>query len=328
MKVAILMASYNGERYICEQIDSITSQTYSNWVLYINDDGSTDGTIDIIKEYISKYPDKICLSYNDSGKCGATGNFADLFQKVPQADWYVLCDQDDIWPNDRLEKMLQKAVTEGVSDNSDIPAIVYGRAQVVDENLNKLGNSIEECLYVKLREEIAHKQILLATYIWGCTMMYNDALRNLVKVIPQGALYHDAYLEIVCVYFGKIVALEDIVVKYRQHGNNVSAGVYPLYIDIFRRLKCMRGIMNRIRSLRDGIKLQIETFFEQFNERFSKEDRLQILNCIEILEYKSRIHSVFSAIQKRYLGWNGYYKYITFLFIVKGKVRGKDTNQE
>jgi len=319
MKAAILMTSYNGEKYIREQIESIVSQTFSDWYLYINDDGSTDSTVDIVNEYIMRFPNKIRLSYNESGKHGAKENFADLFQKVPKAEWYVLCDQDDIWLNDRLEKMFLKAEAEEGYNNNSVPVIVYGKAEVVDERLSKLGDSIEGCIRVRLKEDVARQQILLTGYIWGCTMMYNAALRNLVKQIPEGALYHDVYLEIVCVYFGKIIALEDTVVKYRQHEHNISSGVYPIFKDICKRLKSMKGIMNRIRILRDRTKLQIQTFLEQFNEKLSNEDKIQILECIEILEYRSRIHSIVSAIQKKYLRWDGYNKYLVFLFIVKGK---------
>lgn len=324
MKAAILMASYNGKKYIREQIESILCQTFTDWQLYINDDGSTDGTVGIINEYAARFPDKIRLSFNESGRHSPKDNYADLFRKVPEADWYVLCDQDDIWLHDRLEKMLLKAKAEGVCGDSIVPAIVYGRAEVVDEKLRKMGDSIEGCIHIRLREDAAREQILLTGYIWGCTMMYNAALRDFVQYIPEGALYHDVYLEIVCVFFGKIIALEDTVVKYRQHGDNTSLGVYPILKDICRRLRDWRGIMNRIRIFRDRTRLQMLAFLEQFGERLSGEDKRRILDCIRILGYRSRVHSVVAAVRKRYLRWDGYYKYIVFLFIVKGKAEAPE----
>lgn len=319
MKVAILMASYNGEQYIREQIDSILAQTFTDWVLYINDDGSTDGTVNIIKEYNKKYPNKIHLFFNGLETHGVTSNFADLFGKVPKAEWYVLCDQDDVWITDRLQKMIDRADAEDREGNSAVPMIIYGKAQVVDRDLNILADSIESCRHTKPLTNRQHKHTLLCgTLIYGCTMMYNDALRNLVKTIPVN-VGHDMYLELVCEYFGRIVPIEDVVVKYRQHGENASCGVEPFMVEVSKRLLHMHGVINRVRKMRDSEKLMLQIFFTEYYEKFSETDKLQVEKIIKILEYKSRLHSIISVVYHGYFK-RGYTNIIKMpILIVKGK---------
>ena len=100
-KIAILMATYNGEKYICQQIDSILSQTCKDWELYIHDDGSTDHTIAAVESYVEKYPDKVHL-IDGKSTGGAKYNFFYLFSKV-EASYYMTCDQDDVWLEKKIE---------------------------------------------------------------------------------------------------------------------------------------------------------------------------------------------------------------------------------
>ena len=97
--IAILMSTYNGERYLREQIDSLLNQTYKDWKLYIRDDGSTDETISIIESYVNDYPDLIVLLKDDLGNLGSARSFMRILSVV-DADYYMFCDQDDVWlPN-------------------------------------------------------------------------------------------------------------------------------------------------------------------------------------------------------------------------------------
>ena len=111
LSLAILMATYNGEEFIREQINSILNQTYKNWKLIIHDDGSTDNTVDIIKEYTKKYPNKIIL-IEDNIKCnGAKENFSHLIKiayKNFNFDYILFSDQDDIWLPNKIEVSLSK----------------------------------------------------------------------------------------------------------------------------------------------------------------------------------------------------------------------------
>ena len=106
MSLAILLATYNGEKFLPEQMDSLFSQTYADFVIYAHDDGSTDQTVGILRQYEKKYPEKlVILEYEPQG--GAKNNFYSLMQRI-DADYYMFCDQDDVWHPEKIEKTLKK----------------------------------------------------------------------------------------------------------------------------------------------------------------------------------------------------------------------------
>ena len=145
-KIAILMATYNGEKYICQQIDSILSQTCKDWELYIHDDGSTDNTIAAVESYVEKYPDKIHL-IDGKSTGGAKYNFFYLFSQV-EAPYYMTCDQDDVWLEKKIEltydKMLAIEKTDGKELKSGLPCLVYTELCVVDSELNTIADTMSE----------------------------------------------------------------------------------------------------------------------------------------------------------------------------------------
>ncbi len=129
--VDILMAAYNGEKYISEQIDSILSQSYTNWRLYINDDCSTDRTAEIAKAYAEKYPDKIIFTKNSVNSGNAGNNFFNMIKKS-SANIIMTCDQDDIWLKDKVKRAVE------ILENKKEPVLLHTDLTVIDENKNKL----------------------------------------------------------------------------------------------------------------------------------------------------------------------------------------------
>ena len=101
MKVAILLATYNGEKYLRAQLDSLYAQSYRDWKLYVNDDGSTDGTLTILQEYAQRYGN-IDLQVNEHS-LRSLRNFMDLLRRA-EADYYIFSDQDDVWMPEKVEK--------------------------------------------------------------------------------------------------------------------------------------------------------------------------------------------------------------------------------
>ena len=105
--IAILLSTYNGEKYIKEQIESLLDQTIKNWFLVIRDDGSHDKTVEILKEYSTSYPNKIFIDGSVRENLGAGKSFMHLL-KITHADYYMFCDQDDVWMPDKIERTLAK----------------------------------------------------------------------------------------------------------------------------------------------------------------------------------------------------------------------------
>lgn len=225
--IGILMATYNGEKFIEQQLQSLISQTYSNWKLLIHDDGSVDGTIDIVKKFQSMYSDKI-IYIEDYVKFGnAKKNFGYLFKIAKEKfnfEYIMFCDQDDVWYNDKIEKTLER-MRKVERLHPDLPVLVHTDLEIVDENLITIHHSMFQ--YQKLDYTYAKNIRLLAVEncITGCTVMINKKLYELLDNIPEEAIMHDWWLGLICLKNNGIIEfISNSTIKYRQHNlNNVGA---------------------------------------------------------------------------------------------------------
>ena len=138
-KVDVLMATYNGEKYLKEQIDSILNQTYQNIQLIISDDCSTDKTRQILRQY--EKDDRVKVFYQEKN-LGYVRNFEFLLKKI-ENDLYMLSDQDDVWKKEKIEKSVEKLENEGLD-------LVFGDLEVVDENLNTIYESFDKYMKIVL----------------------------------------------------------------------------------------------------------------------------------------------------------------------------------
>lgn len=220
--IAILMASYNGERYIKDQIESIINQNFSDWHLFISDDGSIDNTLRLEKSYQEKFPQKITIVENKTNKHGSKYNFFNLLNIVlrEKYNYFMFSDQDDVWKKNKVSdtfKLMKQA-----KNNTSVPILVHTDLEVVDENLKTLGNS-----FIKYRaldpkcKDINH--LLIQNNVTGCTMMVNRPL--LVKALQVENIdeiaMHDWWFALIASIYGKIYFLNESTIKYRQHSENV-----------------------------------------------------------------------------------------------------------
>lgn len=210
MKVLVLMSTYNGDKYINQQIDSILNQVGVDVDLLIRDDGSTDSTKDIINTYCEK--DKRVKAYTGNNLKSA-GSFFDLVKHADGADYYAFSDQDDVWDKNKLSRAV-KILSK--KDNS-IPLLYYCNMRVVDENLNfiRMMHTNRKCTDYRY-------SVLVEYYAAGCTMVFNTAALELCKDnLPKGKIMHDTWMEILCQFFGKVYYDPKAFISYRQHSNNV-----------------------------------------------------------------------------------------------------------
>lgn len=219
--IVVLLATYNGKNYLRQQLDSLLNQTFDNFRIVVHDDGSTDGTIDILNEYRDNNPEKIELLHGQS--CGsAKANFLWMLKKE-EADVYFFCDQDDVWHETKIEKSLK-----ALGDLSE-PACVFSDMWVVDENLNEISDSFIR--YIGREPgNTAYTQILIDNPAAGCTMCFNRALRDLtVELLPKLDLenipMHDALVLALASITGEVKAIDEPLVYYRQTGNNIMGAV-------------------------------------------------------------------------------------------------------
>lgn len=213
-KIDILMATYNGEKYLSEQIDSILDQTFQDWRLVIHDDGSRDETVRIINAYVEKYPNKIVHIDDGIRTGGAKNNFFHLMKFV-QAEYIMFSDQDDVWEKEKVEITYSEMKKNEIND---VPCLVFTDLKVVDFDLNLISNSLKS--YQKLQMPKNLEDSLLRNCVTGCTMMINSALYQSMTY-PRDALMHDWWCMIeVFKSKGKLVFVEKSPILYRQHADN------------------------------------------------------------------------------------------------------------
>ena len=263
MNIAILMSTYNGERFIEDQIRSILNQSYCDFRLYIRDDGSSDDTLTIIQE-LKKQDNRINLM-NANVNLGPAYSFLTLAKSV-EADLYFFSDQDDYWKEDKL----QRAVSELKSITD--PALYHTDLDIVDDSLISYGNSF-------YKDQICdYNSLFLQNSVVGCTIAFNKPLHELLfdgSELPQDIVMHDWWVALTAYCFGVIIFDKSQTIMYRQHDGNVIG-------------EKKRTLMMKIKSLLNGIGLgkikkhkynsskQITSFISNYGAKIEKKQLLKM----------------------------------------------------
>lgn len=244
-KVIVLMSTYNGEKYIKTQLDSILAQKGVEVQLVVRDDGSTDNTLKILQQYAQNGQ----LRYYTGPNLKSAKSFMDLLIHASKADFYAFSDQDDYWLPDKLLRGVKEL--EQISDQS-MPSLYYSKPLLVDEDLRPLKKQMH------MQSKYTFPQALFEISIAGCTLVFNNALLNLARrYIPTYVGMHDAWLGLLCLAVnGKLVYDSVPSIYYRQHVNNVCGTGYSLkrrWIKRFRHLfKPETRLSDMLRDLMKG----------------------------------------------------------------------------
>ncbi|MBR4761823.1 MAG: glycosyltransferase family 2 protein [Clostridia bacterium] len=230
--ITVLLAVYNGEKYLREQIDSMLAQTVNNIKIVIRDDGSTDKSPAIIAEYAEKFSDKISV-ISGAPTGGAAANFAELLKSCDD-DYIMLADQDDVWFSDKIQKTFDVMLKTENGDKT-VPVLVHSDLTVTDARLNTIDKSFFN--YQKIYpDDLSLSKLLVQNYVTGCTVMINRALKNKALPVPEGAIMHDWWLALVAAVFGKIETVKQPLMFYRQHGNNQVGAKAGAGVSFFMRM--------------------------------------------------------------------------------------------
>ena len=224
-RVAIVMAAYNGGRFIEEQIKSIQAQTYAAWTLYVRDDGSRDDTIQKVSQ-IAHEDRRVQQVHDELGTLGAIGNFSALMQVALQggAGYVFFADQDDIWHREKVVTMLGAMQALEAANGTSTPLLVHCDLAVVNEELRPTASSFAQ--YSRLSPTTAGLGTLLCqNQVTGCACVINRSLLKLACPVPSGVLMHDWWLALLAASVGKVAFIPKPLVMYRQHGGNVLGAV-------------------------------------------------------------------------------------------------------
>jgi glycosyltransferase involved in cell wall biosynthesis len=267
MKINILMATYNGEKYIREQLESIQSQTYKNWNLCVRDDGSQDKTLDILNHY-AKQDSRISILENNGQRLGSCGNFSLLMEQSPDADYFMFCDQDDVWMPTKIQITLE-AMLRLEAQHKSSPLMVYTDLRVVDQHLNPIADSFLKYQAIDPQRTQLH-DVLVTNPVAGCTALLNKALVKLAAPIPPSAIGHDCWCSLVASAFGTIEHINTPLIYYRQHGNNdVGAYSFDLRYVIRRALSFINMSSNEPRKTMARSIAQAESFLSSYSSKLN-----------------------------------------------------------
>lgn len=225
-KIAILLATYNGAEYLSAQLDSILAQTYSNYIVVMRDDCSSDKTIAILQNYQLRYPDKFHLVTAETTNKGASASFSCLIEytldhKEPlglQAAYMMFCDQDDVWFVDKIEREVSAMLT-AEAGNLKMPVLIHSDLEVVSEKLEQIAPSFIHYQGLEI-ERNCFNNMVISNLVTGCTTLINESLAVKASPVSKQAIMHDWWLALVAAAFGKVVFLDQPLVHYRQHSRN------------------------------------------------------------------------------------------------------------
>lgn len=231
-RVAILLATYNGERYLLEQLDSLLAQTHRNWVLYVSDDGSSDGTLSILEQYRTHMEDR--LHIRQGPRQGFAANFLSMLAADDiTADYFSFCDQDDLWHPDKLER----AIAWLRQQNTTYPALYCSRTRLVSSTGVPRGLSPLFC------KPPSFCNALVQSIAGGNTMVFNAALKELVcHAGDQPIVSHDWWLYILTSGASGVIHYDTTPsIDYRQHSTNLVGSNNSLRSRIKRLKNVMSG---------------------------------------------------------------------------------------
>ena len=209
-KIDILMATYNGEKYLVEQLDSIINQTYHNWNLLIRDDNSTDKTLEIIQNYHKK-DKRIKILKDNKGNLGIVRNFEELL-KSSESEFIMFSDQDDIWVENKLDmylKMIEKIKNKGFMIHSD--AILF------DKNKS---NILKDTFISKKAINRGLENVFFNYFVQGATILISKEIKNFILPFPKEVYLHDRYIHLISELFFERIFVNKALIYYRQHGDN------------------------------------------------------------------------------------------------------------
>lgn len=239
--IAILMATYNGGKYLSEQIDSILSQTSHLWHLYVHDDGSKDDTVEILHNYASKHPKEITvLDYPPQG--GALHNFMSLLERV-EAKYYMFSDQDDVWLKDKI-KIEKERMDAEERKHGNKPIIVFSDLVVTDNKLKKIADSF--CAFSGIYPEYltTFSELGASNLTTGCTMLFNGIAKSVVQYPYTSATMHDSWVTLCTARANGILCyIPEPLIYYRQHEHNTLGAVNIKELTLAYRIQHLMHVL-------------------------------------------------------------------------------------
>ncbi len=284
--VHVLLSTFNGAEYLREQLDSLLSQDYPHFSVHVRDDGSTDQTADIIREYAKKAPIGFHVSFGQN--LGFNESFRKLLElEASEDDFFAFCDQDDVWANDKISRAVEMLSKSKHPET----ALYFGRLCYVDRNLKKIALS-------DIPRYLDFNNAVVENVVPGCTIVMGGGVRNYLLRAPASAMSsHDWWAYLCASAFGVVIYDSSTRIRYRRHGTNTSPWQHsPTSVVVTRA----QEFLNRWRSRKIGFKSlqQAVRFIRIYREELSDDQASIVGELIDLRPPSSTVVSRFRYARK------------------------------
>ena len=306
--VSIAMTTYNGERFLRKQLDSIYNQSYKNLEVVVCDDRSNDNTIQILDEYSKRYGTRV---YVNESNIGFLRNFEKAL-RLCHGEYIALADQDDIWLPNKIERLV---------NNISAYTLVFSDAQYIDENDIVFSPSIMKFIGAPNLTGKPFRILTFGSYITGCTVLFKRELLSIALPIPEGECYHDWWLSLIACKQNGIFYLDEPLINYRKHDANTLGGLqqktqlegnlFKIYWkqpdrSVFKKAEKRLEKLSEAYVFNDNEKKQLRIAYEYYHDRLNTKIHLRAF-IIALMHQKYilptwstawRIRSAFSVLVK------------------------------
>lgn len=273
MNVDIVCAVLDGARYLPDFLDSLRAQTHEAWRLWVRDDGSVDGSVAILRAAALEDP-RITLLHAGGPASGVARAFGWLLERLPQDAAYVMCaDQDDVWLPHKIASMLSTMRSLETECPAGTPVLVHTDLAVVDAELRPVHDSLWE-LQRMPPEPVTLRRMVVRNVVTGAALMVNRPALDIALPIPDGVRFHDWWLALVVAAFGRVKAVRQATVLYRQHGGN-AVGARDRRISIYGLPESLRRVLRSRTRFRADLRAtseQAAVFADRYAHRLAPGD--------------------------------------------------------
>jgi glycosyltransferase involved in cell wall biosynthesis len=311
LKVAL--ATFNGYRFVAEFLDSLVAQTYHNFEVIVSDDGSTDGTLDVVRNYVGRLSIKIL---DDQSRKGVVSNFGNSLRECN--DGYIIpADQDDVWQPSKIEQMVKAMAAAEKRFGSGVPILVFSDLELVAEDMSSISPSF---YLATLKSPFASqfKDFILDNHIPGCAMILNRPLLDLSLPFPEISA-HDWWIALLAAACGKIIYLPQPLIRYRQHSTNtIGAGnAGASFVD--KGIRNLAHPVAFVRSRRLRAKSQakaIEQNLKAFQLRVGQQASNNDMSLLHTQLYEPSYLRVVKSLSDAHTGMRKFDQFLTQWFLV------------
>lgn len=298
-RISVALCTYNGERFLREQLDSFVEQSVLPYELVVCDDASTDSTFTVLEEFSRTAPFPVRLFRNENN-LGVVQNFSKAVY-LCAGDYVALSDQDDVWLPGKLEASIEMMRQGEQVHGSDTPLLVHTDLRLVDSEKREIAPSYMRHQHLTHRDIDPLKTILARNFVTGCTCLCNRALIRESHPFPEKIFMHDWWLALIAASRGKILFVPEAKILYRQHGSNSLGARSLIYYNIKEFIKPSRK-QRAIRTMLELLEIAMEL-----------KKRLSDLSCDE----HPYLASYIEAFQK-----GGILNAFLIIFLIKVRTQG------